>query len=284
MSAFHAIAFAEVEQGTPEWREARKQGVGGSDAAAAIGLDPYKTPLALWMEKRDLVPEFEGNWNTQRGTALEPLIRQHYAETTGRVVKLPRHLLQHPKHPFMLASIDGFTDCGRLQEYKTAGRMDGWGNPGTDEIPIKYLVQCQHNMAVTGLDVCDVGASIGLDEPVYYLVRADAQLQESIIQREAQFWEMVQSGEQPHMSSPEDALMRYPHAAPITLEATEELVSLVDRLRGLATERKQSYAEESGIKTQIMAEMQTADMLMRHGKVLATWIQYDSGRKFIVKN
>lgn len=284
MTLFHAISIAEVEQGTPEWLEARKQGIGGSDAAAAIGLSKWKSPLELWQEKTTGVDSFSGNWHTARGTALEPLIRQHYAETTGREVKIPTHLLAHPVHRFMLASVDGFSDDGRLQEFKAPSSDYGWGAPGSDEIPTEYLIQCQHNMIVTGLPVADVGASFGGGEPVYYEVRADAELQALIIEKEAEFWRMVQEGIQPPITSVSDALKAYPLPQPITLEADEIMAEDCAALKAINGEIRQHYTQADQIKARIMSGMGTADTLTRHGKIIATFKQYDDGqRKLYVK-
>lgn len=283
MTLFHAISIAEVEQGTPEWLEARKKGIGGSDAAAAIGMSKWKSPLELWIEKTTGEDSFTGNWHTARGTALEPLIRQHYAETTGREVKLPRHLLQHPKHAFMLASVDGFTDCGRLQEFKTSTTDYGWGLPGTDEVPQEYLIQCQHNMAVCGLPVTDVGVSFGGNEPVYYLIDADPELQALIIEREAEFWRMVQEDIRPEISSVSDALKAYPFSQPITLEADEIQAEDCATLKSINAELRGLYTQADQIKARLMSGMGTADTLMRNGKIIATFKEYDSGRKLLVK-
>lgn len=284
MSQFHAISFAEVEQGTDEWRAARKNGIGGSDAAAAIGMSKYTSPLELWLEKTGQAEGFAGNWHASRGTALEPLIRQHYAEMTGRDVKIPRHLLQHPVHKFMLASIDGFTDDGRLQEFKAPTSDYGWGKPGTDEIPAEYLVQCQHNMIVTGLTVSDVGASFGGTEPVYYEVKADVELQALIIEKEAAFWSMVELGVRPAITSVSDALAAYPFCQPITLEADEIMADDCAELKAINAEIRGLYAQADQIKARIMSGMGTADTLCRKGKLLATFKEYESGgRKLFIK-
>lgn len=156
-----------------QWLEERRQGIGGSDVAAILGLSPWKTPFQLYQEKRGESGDFSGNDRTDWGSRLEPTIRQWYADTTGRVVMVPNGIIKSPQHPYMQASLDGLTECGRIVEIKTARSGQDWGEPGTDAIPEYYLTQVHHYMAVTGLEVADVPVSIGGAPPVLYQVTRD---------------------------------------------------------------------------------------------------------------
>lgn len=182
---------------SPEQIQARLTGIGGSDAAAALGLNPYRSAIDLWLEKRGEAPPFEGNAPTRWGQLLEPAIRQEYAEKTGRVVRLPTETLRHPELPFMLAHPDGVTDCARLYEGKCARFPDGWGEPGSDQIPQHYLIQVQHNMLVVGVVIADVAVLIGGNDFRLYEVPADPELQEMIVAGEADFWQRVETERQP---------------------------------------------------------------------------------------
>jgi putative phage-type endonuclease len=178
----------------------RKRGLGGSDAAAALGLSPWVTPRELYEDKitdvtpLDVAEPIEGPllW----GSLLEPLIRQRYADQTGRVVRVPDTIWSE-RFPWMLAHLDGVTDCGRGLECKTARSAEGWGEPGTDEIPQQYLIQVQHCMIVTGIEVFDVRVLIGGSEERMYEVPADRELQELIVEGEHAFWGHVARREPP---------------------------------------------------------------------------------------
>ena len=122
---------------TAEQLQARSRGIGGSDAAVALGLSPWKSALELFHEKRapagsvENVPTEPMRW----GTLLEPVIRQEYSNRTGRVVRVPETTLVHPAHAFMLANVDGVTTDGRLLEVKTSrtaqGRAAASSSPST---------------------------------------------------------------------------------------------------------------------------------------------------------
>lgn len=115
-----------------EWLNIRKQGIGSSDAAAAVGLNPYKSQLELCMEKtgRDAeLPQLYPSDDTSPafwGTLLEPIVASHYTKKTGNRVRRVNAVLQHaaPELPWMLANIDreviGADDV-QILECKTAG-------------------------------------------------------------------------------------------------------------------------------------------------------------------
>lgn len=115
-----------------EWLEVRKSGVGGSDAAAAVGLNPYMSQLELWLIKtrRDAsLPRPNPDDTTEPvywGTLLEPIVAASYTKETGNKVRRVNAVLQHPTIPFMLANVDrevvGNRDV-QLLECKTAGEF-----------------------------------------------------------------------------------------------------------------------------------------------------------------
>lgn len=185
---------------TEEQLAERQSGIGGSDAAPALGVSPYKSALALYLEKTQpaapppptLASAF--HW----GNLLEPLIRQEYANQTGRVIRVPPGTMRHAKYPFVLAHLDGITEDGRVFEAKTARSADGWGNPGTDEVPHHYLIQVQHYLAITGFEFADIAVLIAGNDFRLYEVAADAELQQMIIDGEAEFWDRVRKEQPPN--------------------------------------------------------------------------------------
>jgi putative phage-type endonuclease len=183
-----------------EQRELRHRGIGGSEAAAALGLSPWMTAFELYHVKRaPLAEESDAPW-LRWGQLLEPVVRDEYARETGRAVTAKNETLRHPEpdRPWMLCTPDGITACGRLYEGKIA-RMGGpeWGEPGTDQVPLPYLIQVQHNMAVTGLPVADLAVLIGNSDFRVYTIAADAELQQQIAEAEAAFWQRVLDGTPP---------------------------------------------------------------------------------------
>lgn len=232
---------------TEEQVAERHTGLGGSDAAPALGMSPYKSALELFLEKRDRPAASPVQLAAFRwGHLLEPVIRQEYATATGRIVRLPSSTLRHPKHNFMLAHLDGVTDDKRIVEVKTSRSSDGWGKSGSDEVRHDYLLQVQHYMAITGYVVADIAVLIGGNDFRIFEVPADRELQEMIIESEHDFWQMVERGEPPQPEwdrSDVLSLMRrlYPGTDGSTVTATEDDVHY-RKVFVNATDMAKSYA------------------------------------------
>ena len=120
--------------------------IGGSKAAAICGISPWETPLEAYMaivEDRQIPENEPMYW----GKKLEPLVREKYAEVTGRQVVYnddPKKYgveFQHPKYNFIYGSLDGVSHKtgvdNRVLEIKTARSRDAW----VDGVPEYY--QCQ---------------------------------------------------------------------------------------------------------------------------------------------
>lgn len=192
-----------VKQRTPEWLEAREHGIGASQAAAAIGMSEWQSPVGLWAEKLGLVPPATETLPMRIGAELEPLIARLYQEATGTKVRRVNMLRQHPQHTFMLASLDRRAGK-RPIELKYSLRGTGYGEPGTDEVPDDVLIQVLHQLAVMDEDEADVAAIIGgrPDVQIFTIAR-NADVEARIIEREAIFWDHVQSRTEPPVDGSE---------------------------------------------------------------------------------
>lgn len=216
-----------------QWLAVRKRGIGSSDAGAAVGLHPYKSPLELWMEKtgRDggLVkpdPNDEGSpmyW----GTLLESIVASHYTRRTGHKVRRVNAVLQHPQEPWMLANIDrevvGSADV-QILECKTAD-MNG-ARLWKDGVPEYVQLQVMHQLAVTGKQAADVAVLIcGQELQVHRIERDDAMI-ERLTTLERQFWSYVERDEAPPAdgSDSADLALRclYPQDSGQTLDFSQD--------------------------------------------------------------
>lgn len=187
-----------------DWLEVRKSGIGGSDAAAAVGLNPYMSPLELWLIKtgRDAnLPRADPQDTSEPiywGTLLEPIVAASYTKQTGNKVRRVNAVLQSPTVPLMLANVDrevvGCRDV-QLLECKTAGEFGArlW----RDGVPEYVQLQVQHQLAVTGRQAADVAVLIcGQKLEVHRVVRDDA-LIARLIELEAAFWRFVETDTPP---------------------------------------------------------------------------------------
>ena len=133
-----------------EWKALRSKYIGGSDAAAVVGLNPFSSAYSLWAEKTGRIPGFDGNLATEVGTYLEEFVAQKFAQETGKKVRKCNLSFLNDDYPFAIANIDREIvgeDAGL--EIKTTDSLNLKKFKG-GEYPDNYYVQMVHYMAVTG--------------------------------------------------------------------------------------------------------------------------------------
>ena len=192
-----------------QWLEVRKQGIGSSDAAAAVGLCPYKSQLELWMDKTGRTGRGEEpgqNDPMYWGTLLEPFVAAAYTEWTERKVRRVNAVLQHPTYSFMLANIDrevvGVPDV-QILECKTAGEFGSrlW----RDGVPEYVQLQVQHQLAVTGKQAAYVAVLLCGQKLEVHRIERDEEVISRLIVLEARFWEHVTQDTPPPADGSESA-------------------------------------------------------------------------------
>ena len=187
-----------------QWLQVRKGGIGSSDAAAAVGLNPYKSQLELWMEKTgqdEQLPKVDPQDESSPlywGTLLEPIVAAHYTRRTGNKVRRVNAVLQHPTEPWMLANLDREvigTPAVQILECKTAG-ING-ARLWKDGVPEYVQLQVMHQLAVTGSRAADVAVLIGGQDLQVHRIERDEALIANLMALERQFWGHVQRCEPP---------------------------------------------------------------------------------------
>lgn len=237
-----------------EWLAWRKNGIGGSDVAAILGISKWQSAVGLWLDKTNQADEPEKeNEAMQWGSIMEPVIRNHFAKVMGKPVAEVKAILRHPEYPFMLADVDGVTvdDEGNpaILEIKTASeyKRDEW----EDDIPAYYQTQVQHYLCVTGVQKAYVAVLIGGNSFKVFEVDADAEVQQMLITVERDFWNKVQNMIRPEIDGSDaatkllDRAYRGGISEPIVLP--EEAIEYVDR-----------YIEASAAEDDAKAERQDA--------------------------
>ena len=231
----------------------RRKGLGGSDAAAVLGLSRYQDPLGLWLEKTGQVPPRSAESPaTRRGRRLEDYVLDEYAASTGTMLLRGEPLAAaapyaHPEHPWMLANPDALVLDGDPRQRRFRGGVDAktaagraareWGRPGTDEVPQEYLLQALHYAAVFGTPWWDLELLVGgaTFEFRTYRVLAPAPVLRQIIAAERAFWMCVETRTPPAGGSPTSrlaaVLARHPsHREPLRVAEDEASLRIVGEL------------------------------------------------------
>jgi putative phage-type endonuclease len=264
-----------------EWLDARRKGIGGSDAGAILGVNKYKTPLDVYLDKTGQSPDVEDNDAMYWGRALEDIVAYEYAKRTGKKVRRNNAILVHPEHKFMLANLDReIVGEPGILEIKTAARADDWGEPGSDEVPESYLAQVMHYMAVTGAQFADIAVLIAGRKFQTYTIQRDDQLIEHMIDVERDFWENnVYRLVPPDAKTMADLNNRWRVDSGAALVASVELHQKIKFLQALRDKEKQIQEERKELEFMIKEEMaEMSEILDDQGNRLVTWKARQSKR------
>jgi len=205
-----------------QWLKGRVSGIGGSDASAAIGMNPWRTNLDLWMIKtgRKEAPDISSNERVIYGQNAEEAIRLLYKAKKRGIIDvnyMSNAILSNREHPELLYSPDGLLlerETGRkgILEVKTATpitalQKEKWKQ---EHIPDNYYIQVLHGMNVTGFDFVDLIAELTYDEHysqirIYHIDRDDALDDLNMVKDGVlTFWnEYVKTGREPAMTLPQ---------------------------------------------------------------------------------
>lgn len=179
-----------LHMGHEEWLKLRKTGIGGSDAAAVCGLNPYASPMSIYKDKTEEgVTAIEDNESMRQGRDLEDYVARRFCEATGFKVRRSHMLYRSKEHPFMIADVDRLIagrDAGLECKTDSAYSADKWAD---GKIPPHYLIQCLHYMAVTGKKEWYIAVAILGKDFKYAKLSWNDKLIQDLITIEQRFWE-----------------------------------------------------------------------------------------------
>ena len=172
-----------------EWLKYRKSGIGGSDAGAVCGLNPYRTAMQVYQDKISEEIEEMDNEAMRQGREFEDYVAKRFMEATGKKVRCANAMFYNEENPFMLADVDRMVvgenaglECKTASPYMADKWKDG-------NIPLSYQIQCYHYMAVSNADAWYLAVVIYGREFKYYKIERDAAVIADWIQSEKTFWE-----------------------------------------------------------------------------------------------
>jgi putative phage-type endonuclease len=260
--------------------------LGGSDAAAACGVDPYRSRVMLWLEKTGRVERVVGE-AARWGTLLQHVIMEALAHD-GYAIEQPLDVMQEtyngvqdPERAWLKGHPDGFLALGdewaterAVLEIKTAG---AWAHRANGAIPAPYQVQCQVYMHLTGLHRALLAVLVGGQRLELHELERDAHQVELILALMADFYRYVEADELPAPDGSEsarDALgLYYPETQVGKLvRADKTTEKLVIELRA-RKEQKDAIGEQiRELENRLKAWIGDADTLVSRSDVkLATW-------------
>ena len=252
-----------------EWLQARKSGIGGSDAGAICGLNPYTSPLAVYQDKVSETVEEKDNEAMRQGRDLEDYVARRFMEETGKKVRRANVIYKSTENPFMFANVDRLIvgeDAGLECKTASAYSADKWKD---GHIPESYQIQCHHYMAVTGAKAWYIAVVILGREFLWQRIERDEELIQNLISIEKDFWQnhvIPQIMPEPDGSSSSEELIQqyfgkaqFDKVIPLTgfdeqLKRRNEITELMDKLD----------TEKKTIEQKIKVFMQDAEVAQNH--------------------
>lgn len=270
----------------------RTKFIGGSDAAAILGVSPWKSAFQLYQEKvgalvEEITPAKQRIF--ARGHRWEPVVvemlidelqdRGHDVQIIARNARY-----QDSEFPFLACEldlelmVDGEEFNGEIKTVHPFAAKD-WGDQGSDEIPIYYIAQVMHGLMIKPRRRGIVAALIGGDDLRIHQIERDEETIAGIRAKEVAFWQRVQDRNPPDPQTADDVKWLYAKDAGEVAEADDELLRLVGELHYLKTSTKLAEAAIDRVSTQIKLAMGNAAVLLHNGRQIATWKSNKPSRK-----
>lgn len=222
-----------------EWLDIRRKYIGGSDAGAILGMNPYMSAYTLWAVKTGKQPEFEGNITTQTGAYLEEFVARLFEEETGKKVRKKNATMVNSKYPFACANVDRLVVGEKaLLEIKTTTSLPTIKQLKGGDIYDSWYCQVTHYLAVTGLKKAYLAVLINCREFKVFEIERDQDEIDALMAKEAEFWQMVEN-DIPPLPDGSDSSTETINALYPTSVDNKVSVSLDDKLLGLYADLNQ---------------------------------------------
>lgn len=274
----HAEVVLETESAShEEWLEMRKTGIGGSDSASALGLNPYRGRYSLYAQKTSEFVDDEDNERMYWGRKLEVPILEAFEERTLTPVQRYPRMLRSRKYPWMTVNLDGYTDGAVVEAKNVGARMvheweDDRGGPA---VPDHYSLQGQHACVVTGLPGVWFVVLIGGQELRWIYVERDDALCEVLIEALRKFWDLIQNRTPPPVdgsaSTTKALKQQFSDAIAASTDVDPVMVNWLVRRAQLKAQARDLKAEIEGYDNSIRAALGNYEVGEVNGEVVVTW-------------
>lgn len=277
------VLIKTADMNRQEWLKARRAGIGGSDVSAIAGLNKWKSPVAVYLDKVGEAPEDEAGEAAYWGNVMEDIVAQEFTKRSGMKVRRRNAMLKNPEYPWMFANVDRLI-VGKKEglECKTASEfMKGeWEG---EEIPAAYLLQIQHYMAVTGFKAWWIAVLLGGNKFHYKRIERDEEIIQYLIEIEKDFWlNHVVPQNPPAFDGTEASVdllkALYPQSEPDSeIYLPKDAEALVEALDAISEELKETERKKKEYENQLK------DMLKDYekgfiGERTVIWKSYISNR------
>jgi putative phage-type endonuclease len=272
-----------------QWLEYRKKGIGGSDVGVITGMNKYKSPFTLYLEKIGEFQDDEQSESAYWGNTLEDIVAQEFSKRAGLEVRERHELLQHDDYDFMIANLDREVICPNrgigVLECKTASEYlkDEWMG---DKIPDSYYLQVQHYLAVTGYPFAYIAVLIGGNKFVYKDIERDEEVIHYLIQLESQFWnehvlKRIPPAIDQHDSTTQSLNALYSISNGNEKEISPECLEWIEQLKGIKRKIKKLEEQKQLYENQIKYHLGESEIGVFDGEAFVTWKPTKKGNRVL---
>ncbi|GAB6395459.1 MAG: YqaJ viral recombinase family protein [Bacteroidales bacterium] len=256
-----------------DWLTERRLGIGASEVATVLGINPFDTPFALQNRKKGRLAEEAENEVMRAGRILESAVAQYFTELTDAEILKRDVILMYvdENKPFLRVSPDRvciYDNEEILLECKTTQK-----EVNVDDIPAHWYVQVQYQLGVSGFKKAVLAWLVRGLKFGYAEINFDEKLYNSIVEEVEQFWnDCIIGDKEPALKDVNDVLLRYPqHVEGKAIEASAEALDYYTKLAEIKAKIKQMEEEKEEYEQYLKILMKDAENLSYCGKVLVTW-------------
>ncbi len=242
-----------------EWLAERNRGIGGSDIATILGLNKWKSPLQLFLEKtgkvvaEDLSDKEVIYW----GNVLEDVVAKEFERRTGKKVRKRHVMFCDDKYPYMRANVDReVVGENAVLECKTTDKRnaDQWVD---DQVPANYILQCQWYMMIRGYEKAYIACLIGGNQFVFKEIERDEELIEIIKGKAVEFWETNVLGDvEPDADYMDKAAYKQLTLCPDAIELPDDIDFKIELLEEIKRDEKTLKQTKDKLEAEIKQAMQ----------------------------
>ncbi|WAH35010.1 YqaJ viral recombinase family nuclease [Alicyclobacillus dauci] len=272
-----------------EWLANRRKGIGGSDIGAICGVNPWKSPLSVYLDKIGELPPVEENDAMHFGTLLEPVVADEYKRRTGYAVQRRNFMYQHPDYPWALANVDRIIlnkQRGHgILEVKTASEFQSkeWSE---GIVPEQYILQLQWYLWITGFQWGAFAVLVGGNKFYSHEMERNEDIIGYMVESAKEFWERVETRNPPPIDGSADSTKilsaLYPQSRPDSSTTLPNEAAEWIRMYREALDNEKAAKEQKELAVNKLKAMMRDNEIARYGDHKITWkshVQQDFDKK-----
>lgn len=272
-----------------EWLHYREGGIGSSEIATIVGLNPWETPYQLWRRKTGQDPAKQETFAMKAGHYLEDAVAQFWHDATGCEIikrsaidwlivnKEKPHLRVSPDRTYWLTGLPKNAENKGILECKTTQMTID-----ADDLPKHWFCQVMYQLGVAELENGSIAWLCSGREFGYKHLTFVPDFYSWLAEEADKFWvDNIQGGQEPAAQNVQDVVMMYArHTNGKIIETTEEVFEAYTQLKEVKEKIAELDEQKTKFEETIKMGFGDAEALSYGGQTIATWKAPKPSRKF----